>query len=740
MSDDTLKEAKERYHDARDAMNEFRDRIVEDLKFSNPADPQQWDDAARNAREKSPGGARPCMTFDQTNQYIAQVVNDGRQNKPAINVVPGDSKASVKTANILSGLIRQIEYVSRAGIAYDTALEHAARVGLGWMRVLPIMTNAKQNEQEIRIDRIHDVLSVTPDPDWTQPDGSDMQYAYIETTMSKRAFERKYKGRGLKTQSWDDNGWFSEDSLRVCEYFRVIEKNINVLVVQGPEGVMELTEDEYWELVPQIGFKPVVISSYDRPERSVKWSTMTGDDIIEETDFPSRWLPVIPVIGNEIWIEGKRYLSGLTRRMMDAQKAYNYERSADIETKALQPKAPYLAAWESIENFEEDWRTANTTNRAALYYNALDDEGNALPRPQREQPPQASAAYQQGGIQALEDLQASIGMYRANLGAPSNEKSGVAIARRQRQGDIANFHYVDNLARSIEHLGRIVVDMIPRLYDTQRVASILGEDNETSVVMVDPGMDTAYRQEGEDKVINPTLGTYGVRVKVGPSFNTMRQETAESLGNILSANPAAFPILGAEWVKMQDWPGADRVARKLAAMAPPQIQAIDEEDEQEQLPPAAAAKMQAMQQQMQQMGEALQQAKQQIQGETIKAQADMAEARAKAEIDWYKAETERMKALQPAIPPEQVAALAAQIVMQALNGPQPGQQPSLAPGPQGMQPPMAPPGMQPPGPPMAPQQVQPAQAGFFTPEQVPPGAPAPQIDPLSGQSSDLSLG
>lgn len=718
MPQDLLQKAKECFKEDQEAFRDNRERMLEDLRFSNPACPEQWDDAVRRSREQSEGGARPCLTFDQTNQYIAQVVNDSRQNKPGIKVIPVDSGADVEVAEKIEGMIRHIEYSSRAGIAYDTAQEYAARIGLGWLRVVPEVVQAERNEQEIRIKRVHDPLSVLLDANSQEPDGSDASRGFIETVLTKKAYKELYPKASVI--SWDStdrmDGWIADESVRVCEYFYKVETKVNNLVIAGPAGErMTVTEDEYWRLAEQTGMRPMVEATFPSTQTEVKWVKMSGMEILEETDFPSRFIPLVPVLGYEVYVEGRRYLCGMTRRMMDSQRAYNYERTSYIEQVALQPKAPFVIPWESVENFQDEWATANTSNRAYLPYNAVDSEGRQLPLPNRQGPPPVGTAFIQGGALALSDIQASIGMYRANLGAPSNETSGRAINARQREGDTANYHYIDNLSRSIEHLGRIIVDMIPKIYDTARVARITGDDGSVEAVEINPEMANAKQKTADALVINPSVGQYDVRVKVGPSYSTLRQESAEAIGQILQGNPQAFAVLGPEWAKMQDWPNADKVSKMLLAMAPPQVQALSQGDH--DIPAPVQAQMQSMKQQMEQLQQALQAAQQQIETQTVEAMRKMAESDKDRAIDAYKAETERMKVMQPAMGPQEIQALVLQTVQQLLTSPPIPPEPQAPP----MQPPMDPPMPPDPGPPMAPPGLpppdmnQPPPGGFFTP-------------------------
>lgn len=741
MAQDKLQEYRERYDDFRDHFAEQRRRQMEDLRFSNPADPQQWDDSVRNARQNSPGGARPCLTFDHTNQYINQVVNDARQNKPGIQVLPVDSGADIQTATSIEGMIRQIEYTSRATIAYDTAIDHAARCGIGWMRVTTEVTNPRLNEQELRIKSVQDALSVMLSPESIEPDGSDATDGFVETMMSKRAFEKAY-GTKLAQTSWDGaKGWFSDNAVRVCEYYKLRTSKSNRLDVVLPNGSRQThTEESYWDQAKQLGYQPMVEAQYMIEDRTVDWCMMTGNDIIDETEIRSQWIPLIPVYGNVLWIDGKRYVCGLTRQLMDGQRAKNYERSAQIEMIAMQPKAPFVLPFESVENFEAEWEAANTSNKPYLPYNALDAEGRPLPAPQRMAPPQIPGAFVQGAQMASDDMQAAIGMYKSNLGAPSNATSGRAKMQDQREGDTATYHFVDNQRRSIEHVGRILVNMIPRYYNTQRETRILGLNGDAKVVQINPKAESNH--EGKTPSINPASGTYDVRVKAGPAYATMRQEASEALTDIVGKNPQMMSVLGPTWARMQDWPDADKVAKLLLTMAPPQVQALEQEDS--QLPPEAQsivagmkAQMEQMQQQLQQMGEALGKAGDhvdQLEAEKGDKASELEIKRIEANTRAYDAITNRLKVVGPLLNPAEAVQLAEETKQEAMEQPDPGQPPSERMGiPEQLPDEPQPQEQPPPGIDQTPPEQPPQTGGFFTPgpDPSPPTSPGIGDDSLS---------
>lgn len=638
MAQDTLQQAKERFKDAQDAVREQNIRFREDLRFSNPAQPEQWDQFAQKARQ-----GRPMLTLDRTNQFISQIVNDARQNKPSIQVLPADSKADPEVANRLNGIIRHIEYTSRAGIAYDTAIELSARVGQGWLRVLPRVVRPETNEQEIIIQRVHDPMSICLDPNSMEPDGSDAMYGFAETNMTVAAFKRAYPK--AKIANWDSEGWFGEDFTRVAEYFKVIEKEENRIVIDGPEGGrMTVTEEEYWQLANQIGFKPPVVEQFMAKMRSVKWCKMTGAEILEETDFPAEYVPLIPTLGYELWVEGKRYLCGMVRRLMDGQRLHNYEMSALTETLMSQPKAPFLMPFRAIDGFEEEWQALNSGNPAYLPYNDMDEQGNPVNQPARLPGPVFPTAFANGANMAVSEMEASVGMYKSNLGQQSNAVSGKAKLADQREGDTANFHYIDNLRRSMEHMGRIIVSMIPKIYDTRRQAKILGEDGEQSQIDIDPGMAEPVKKQGNKVIaINPSIGAYDVRVKIGPSYTSMRAEASDRLIEISQGNPALGAALAPLLVKMNDMPEADTVAKVAIALLPPNVQQVYAEGEDDDIPAAAKAQLQAQEQQIQEMTQAMEKAASMIQELQAKVEQKDTQAQDKAalllqQIDAAKAE------------------------------------------------------------------------------------------------------
>ncbi|CAJ0698430.1 hypothetical protein R77591_04984 [Ralstonia mannitolilytica] len=343
---------------------------------------------------------------------------------------------------------------------------------------------------------------------------------------------------------------------------------------------------------------------------------------------------------------------------------YNYMSSANVEFIALQTKTPFIAPAEAIEGYESEWNRANLDNLPYLPYNSRDENGNEIPRPQREQPPVGAAAYLQGMQTAQQELMMASGQYQEQFGQPSNAQAGVAIQARQRQGDTATYHFIDNVARAIRYTGRILIDLIPKIYDTRRVVRILGEDGTETFAELDPnqekpvmtanGMPAPPEKEREGKdiklIYNPTIGRYDVTVEVGPNFETRRQEAFNALTQIMSQDRDLMKVAGDLLFKAADFPMADDVAERINRTIPPQIKGE-----------GPSPQEQDMQQKMQQMGQMIEHLSQQLQD------AYKGREQQDVNIKAYDAETKRLQALGQPLDPEMISHVATQVVMQMMQ-------------------------------------------------------------------------
>lgn len=538
----------------------------------------QWPESIRKERQAQ---GRPILTINRLPQFVRQVTNDIRQADLAIKVSPVDDKSDPKLAKIYNGLLRQIHYQSSAKHVYGAAAEHQVSCGIGWFRICTEYTDDETFDQEVRLKSVRNPLSVYCDPGAIEPDRSDAKFMFVTEIIPTDDFKAKYPDVSLDGIDPPTDGtgdrltWLTRDGVRIAEYW--LRKPVKKLIGMTPDGqTIDLTKigQDLWNL---IGIQRTrTVDTFE-----VEQYIISGSAVLEGPHkWPSKWIPLIPVIGAETPLETSVVRAGLIRFARDAQQLYNYNRTAAAETLALQPKAPWLVNAKHIAPFKNIWDNINRTNYPYLPYDAAADE-KASP-PSRIAPPAMPAAFVTEAELADGDMKATTGIYDSSLGARSNETSGRAINARDRQGDTANFHFSDNLERSMWHAGRILIEMIPQIYDTERVVRILGEDDSEEHHTINQ---TVMGPDGLPKVINDlSTGRFDVRAVIGQSYATKRMEAADIMMQYLKADPQALPMVRDLVVKNSDWPGADEMAKRFKAAMPPQL-LFDPEDPNSPPPP-----------------------------------------------------------------------------------------------------------------------------------------------------------
>lgn len=584
-----LDEAKERWRIAEDMLADSRLLMAEDIKFSigNSDNGYQWHAGDLMARNND---HRPSLTMNKLPQFINQVVNDARANSPQIKLRPVDSGADKESAEIYQGLVRNIENVSGAETAYDTAVEQAARCGMGYFRLITDYADYMSFNQDLIIKRVADPLSIRLDPFFTEFDGSDVKWAFVESNMSKKEFELAYPDAEQSEWEGASVDWYSEDKVRVCEYMRVVEKDKNLQLLSDGSTIYE------GDQIPE-GLQ--VTKTRKGKKCEVEWYKITSAHILERTIIKCSYIPIFPVIGNETYVDGKPIRSGMVRNSKDSQRQYNYWASAETEMVALAPKAPFIGYAGQFQ--DPKWQDANVKNFAYLEVEPVDINGNQAPLPQR----QGFAGVPTGIVQAKagsnQDIRETIGMYNASIGANSSETSGRAILAKQKEGDTGTYHYIDNLARAKGHLGRCLIEMIPHYYDALRVGRTLGDDGSTSEIVINPdspqALAKAKDRDGKIKrVFNPNIGKYDVTVTVGPSYASQRMEAAEAQLELARVIPTIAQVAPDLIARSFDFKGADEIADRLKATLPA---GIAQDEDEEQLPPQAQQAIQQAQQAIQ---------------------------------------------------------------------------------------------------------------------------------------------
>jgi hypothetical protein len=702
---DTLVTMRSRLQVAIDALSDSRQDELDDLKFyaGSPDNQWQWPQDVVSNRTATTGqstGARPCLTINKLPQHVRQITNDQRQNRPAGKVIPVDDKADKEVAEIFDGMVRHIEYISDADVADDTACENQVTFGEGYFRILTEYCDDDSFDQDIRIGRIRNSFSVYMDPTIQDPCGMDAEWCFITEELTTDEYERQWPDAmavsTLQSMGVGDQGisaWINEKTIRIAEYFYATYEKVKLFDYGDEQPVME--DDPRAQQFQKARIQPLRTRTVNR--RKIKWCKTNGFEMLEEQDWPGKWIPVIRVVGNEFEVEGQLILSGIVRNAKDAQRMYNYWVSQEAEMLALAPKSPFIGYGGQFQGYEGQWKTANTVNWPYLEVNpeVTDHDGKVLPLPQRAAPPMLSSGVLQAKMGASDDIKSTTGQYDASLGAEANEKSGKAILARERQTDTGTYHFVDNLARAVRFRTRQIVDLIPKVYNSQRIARIIGLDGETDYAKLDPKQAEPVKKVRDENgavietIYNPSVGKYDVCVTTGPSYMTKRQEAVESMGQLLQAAPQLMQIAGDLMVRNMDWPGAEEIADRIKRTIDPKL--LDEGDD---TPEMAAAKQQIndLQQNLMQMQEVMQ-----AMAQSVEAQEQERE-NFRAQVDGYKAETERMTALAPALGPEDVQAIVMQTMQQILSAP-----------------PLDPPDEGPPQGEMMTEE-QPPEGGFFMPE------------------------
>jgi hypothetical protein len=672
-SSSVLATARSRLDMAIGALSESREDEIDDLKFyaGSPDNRWQWPAdvlATRGAVQGQTINARPCLTINKLPQHVRQVTNDQRQNRPSGKVIPADDHADIEVAEIFNGMVRHIEYISDADVAYDTACENQVSYGEGYIRILTEYCDENTFDQDIKIGRVRNSFSVYMDPTIQDPTGADAKWCFITEDITKDEYQRMYPDSApittLQTLGVGDQNlsqWLMEDTIRVADYYYVDYDRATLNLYPGNVTAFEGTLED--KQLKAIYGKPKKSRESDRVK--IKYCKINGYEILEERDWAGKYIPVVRIVGNEFEVDGRLYVSGLVRNAKDAQRMYNYWVSQEAEMLALAPKAPFIGYGGQFEGYENQWKTANTTNWPYLEVNpdVTDGAGATLPLPQRAQPPMASSGLLQAKAGASEDIKASTGQYNASLGMSSNERSGKAILARQREGDVGTYHYGDNLARGVRHIVRQLVDLIPKVYDTQRVARIIGIDGDTDMVKLNPDQPEAVKKIMQDdilieKIYNPSVGKYDVVVATGPGYATKRQEALEAMAQLLQGNPQLWQVAGDLFVKNMDWPGAQEMAKRFAKTIDPKLMADGDK----------SPELQITEQQMQAMGQEMEQMHQMIQnvGKSIEVQEQQRKD-FEAEVKMYEAETKRIAAVQAGMTEQQIQDIAMGVVAAAME-------------------------------------------------------------------------
>lgn len=590
--DSRIQEAIDFLKFANDADTMNRQEALEDLKFGGG---DQWPVELQNSRNLE---SRPVITVNKVDNYCRQVANQQRQQRPRIKVHATNTHDDMVDAQTIQGIIRHIEVNSNADHAYDNAFEYAVRMGWGFMRVRTDYVSEDSFDQEIYIDPIDNPFTVYFDPNSVAPDGSDADRCLITTMMLKSEFRKLYPDADDGGTSFTQRGtgdsqseWITKEDIRLAEYYYTVREKAKLYLLS--DGTATFADDkDFFNRLAAYGIE--VIDQRDSFKKTIKYCKMTAVEILEERDWAGKYIPIVPVYGRHIVIGDKRKKFGMIRYAKDPQRMYNFWQTSITESVALAPKAKWILAEGQDEGHESDWANANIKSFPVLRYKQTDIDGRPAPPPIRMQPEPPPTGVMAAAAGVNDDIKAIMGIFDpAQLG--QGNISGKAINGQQQQVDLTNFDYYDNLTRSIAHVGKICLDLIPKIYDTERVMRIIGDDGK-------PELLTINQRDSVGRVLNDiSVGQYDVVMETGPGYNSKRQEAVDNMLPLLSAAPELMGVAGDLVFRNMDWPGADIIADRLAAANP-----MAQIDEKSKVPPQVQMQLAMSQKQIQELTQALQ--------------------------------------------------------------------------------------------------------------------------------------
>lgn len=612
--EDFLLTARKRFNRCLMWESENRKNAIDDLLFKNG---DQWPANIRTDRTLQ---KRPCLTINKMKTFVHQIVNNVKQNMPGISITPVGDGSDKTTAQMLEGMIRQIERQSQARIAYLTGFDSAVSNGWGYWRLLTDYVSDKSFNQCIKVCQIRNPMRVYLDPDHQMPDGSDAKWGFISDLIPRDEFDQMYPDADPvpfdQGATGDDNvqDWSTLTHVRIAEYYCYVTEKRKLIALATGESVFEdeLPEDAK-KLIRAEGGKELIRDEREVEAKRVLYTKITAHQVLEENEWPGAYIPIIKCIGDVVDIEGKPTMAGMIRDAKDPQRMKNYWATAKTELIALAPKAPFIVEEGQIEGHEKQWQMANMRSYPYLEYKGVAIGGKQAPPPQRQPFAGPPAGVIEAEQSAEQDMMGTTGVrFDSTRSERIPDESGKALKELKFLGELGSYHYTANFMLSLEYTGKQFIDLIPKVYDVKQVVTILREDDTTENVTIEPNLQAPFQTRPNamgkvEKLYNPSLGEYAVAITTGPNFQTKRQEARDGMTDYMRAiGPDAARVVAGPIARNMDWPQADEVADRMDAMLPPQVlsKGLDQFGD---IPPKVKAIIGSQQNQIQQMGQQMQQ-------------------------------------------------------------------------------------------------------------------------------------
>ena len=590
--EDIVREARQRLELSIEWESNNRAEALTDFEFRNG---EQWPVDIRRDRETD---ARPCITVNLTDAMVRRVSNALRENCPRIKADP-ICDATVDDAKVVTGLIRNIENNSGADYAYDTAVDCALTGGWGYIGVTTDFTSYDSMDQEIKIEAHRNPFRIYFDPSSVMPDGSDAQWC-VESDFLRRD-EYRMKFGELDPGGWNFNGvgdnipnWSNKEQIRVAKYWRVEHQRDKGLSLS--DGSTKLKSEFDKRAFALAGV--TVVNERETIRPTVRWYLCSAFRVLESGDWAGRYIPIVPVYGRSIDVNGKIRLKGMVRDLRDPARMFNYSETAKTELYALQPKAPWLGAEGFMDGHEAAWRDANRKPIVGLEYTPTKNvDGTPNPPPIRQNPPPIAAGFQEWSATNQSNFMAVAGMpHDPGADAKGEVVSGVALRERAGLADISHYDFYDNLTRSLRHLGRVILDLIPHIYDTERMQRIVMPDGRSKMITINQGKKAALMGAISEVKNDMSIGKFDITMDTGPGYKTARQEATSAKLELLATplGEMTAKVAGDLVLRGMDWSGADEIADRLAAQIP-----AAQQEAQQNIPPSLQPLFQGLQAQLQ---------------------------------------------------------------------------------------------------------------------------------------------
>lgn len=613
---------------------------------------------------------KPRMSFNMAPRFILNLQGEFASNTPALQSRALDnSTASQARIDLSEGITRKISFDSRNNIIYQTTFGCALSGGYGAYGTEVVPETVMSFNLIPRFYLIQDPTTCFWDPSARDPDKGDGALCGRSFTMSKDEFKSRfpdveapesYSAANSFSRSFS---WLTENDIVVVDYYE--KEYFKRHIAQLSDGaVMDFDKaEELVERSTNIANKIKKLSenslepiqSQQIPKLEIVKDGMVDDfkivfyravkgQIIDRSEWDGKKLPIIFQPGVSRWVDGKEKTISFIHWMKDAQRAYNYSRSEYMYRLKLTRYEPFLLSEGMAQGHEREWKEAHRA-RAALFYKEVPSGKIPVRQPPQEVPQSLLAASNQ----SLSDMQNTTGRFEANLGAQGNETSGVAIQSRQAPGNMNAFQFFENARLAIESGARVISDLLPKLFDTERNVSVQQDNGKI--------ISKTINVKDDDDTSLP-LEELNIQITVGSSFEQQQAQAVEQLLSLVSALPplgAVVPDLVVENLNIKNAP--QLVKRIQDFVLNPMMVAQESGDPQKiQQAQAQTQQQQQVQQAMEQLQMLLQKTAAQddqiralasqtsSQANMMNAQTNRIEAISKGAVESQKAEAEENKA------------------------------------------------------------------------------------------------